>query len=409
MLDVNKIRKDFPILERTFKGKPLIYLDNAATTQKPRVVIDAISNYYEKLNANIHRGVYTLAEEATEAFESTRERVAKFINARESAEIIFTKGTTDALNLVAYAWGEENIKEGDEIVISLLEHHSNLVPWQQLCKRKGAVLKFIPINEDHTLDLSEIDKIINEKTKLVSITMMSNAMGTVIPIEEVLKAAKRVGAVTVVDGAQGVPHLKVDVQKLDFDFLAFSSHKMLGPTGVGVLYGKRSMLEKMQPFFFGGDMIKDVSMTDTDWNDIPWKFEAGTDNIADVVAFKYAIDYLEEIGMDNIIDHDRVLLKHARERMSQIKGMMMIGPKDLSCCGGVLSFNVAGVHPHDVGTILNEDGVAIRTGHHCAQPLMDKLGCSGTARMSFYIYNTIEEVDKAVDALQKVRDVMKVT
>lgn len=395
-------------MEREFNGKRLVYLDNAATTQKPRVVIDAISNYYERLNANIHRGVYTLAEEATEAFESTRERVAKFINARESAEIIFTKGTTDALNLVAYAWGEENIKEGDEIVISLLEHHSNLVPWQQLCKRKGAVLKFIPINEDHTLDISGLDKIITEKTKLVSITQMSNAMGTVIPLAEVLKAAKSVGAVTVVDGAQGVPHMRVDVQKLDCDFLVFSAHKMLGPTGVGVLYGKRDMLEKMQPFFFGGDMIKDVSVTESDWNDIPWKFEAGTDNIADVAAYKYAIDYLENVGMDNIIEHDRLLLKHARERMSQIKGIMMVGPKDLSCCGGVLSFNVAGVHPHDVGTILNEDGIAIRTGHHCAQPLMDKLGCSGTARMSFYIYNTLEEVDKAVDALEKVRTVMKI-
>jgi len=408
MLDTNKIRKDFPILEREFKGKRLVYLDNAATTQKPRVVIDAISNYYERLNANIHRGVYTLAEEATEAFESTRERVAKFINAKDSAEIVFTKGTTDALNMVAYAWGEEHISEGDEIVISLLEHHSNLVPWQQLCKRKGAILRYIPINEDHTLNISDLENIITEKTRLVSITMMSNAMGTIVPVEKILQAAKRVGATTVVDGAQSVPHMKVDVQKLDCDFLAFSSHKMLGPTGVGVLYGKREVLEKMQPFFYGGDMIKDVSMTDTDWNDIPWKFEAGTDNIADVVAFKYAIDYLDEIGMDNIIDHDRVLLKHARERMSQIKGIMMVGPKDVNCCGGVLSFNLGGVHPHDIGSILNEEGVAIRAGHHCAQPLMEKLGCAGTARMSFYIYNTLEEVDEAVDALQKVKEVMKV-
>lgn len=407
-MNLKQIQKDFPILDREVNGRPLVYLDSASTSQKPKAVIDALTKFYETTNANIHRGVHTLSEEATEAYESVREKVRVLINTREAAEIIFTRGTTEAVNLVAATWGEQNINEGDEIVVTALEHHSNLVPWQQLCKRKNATLKMVPILEDGTLDVSQLDSFISVKTRLVAVTQMSNAIGTIIPIKKIVQAAKAVGAKVLADGAQGVPHMGFDVQDEPCDFLAFSSHKMLGPTGVGVLYARCEVLETMQPYQFGGDMVKEVSDVDATWNDLPHSFEAGTPNIADTIAFGAAIDYLQGIGFDAILEHDQKLLRYAREKLSQFPRLQLYGPSDTAMSGGIVSFNVPGVHPHDVGTILNSEGVAIRTGHHCAQPLLQKLGVSATARMSFYIYNTKEDIDAAASALQKVYGIFKV-
>lgn len=409
MIDPQKIKKDFPIFERRINGKPLVYLDNASTSQKPRVVIEALVKFYETMNANIHRGIHTLSEEATAAYEESREVVADFINAFDSSEIIFTRNTTESINLVAYSWGEHNIQKGDVITVSALEHHSNLVPWQELCKRKGAFLMVIPLNEDGTLKITGLDKFINDRTKLVAITQMSNVLGTITPLAKIIEAAKKVGAVTVVDAAQSVAHCPIDVQKMDCDFLAFSSHKMCGPTGVGVLYGKLNLLEKMEPFLFGGDMVKEVRPYEASFHDVPWKFEAGTPNIADVVAFKSAIHYLKNIGMQNILEHDQKLLKYAREKLAQLSGINLYGPADILQSGGILSFNIPGVHAHDVGSILNEDGVAIRTGHHCCQPLMQRLKVPATARMSFYFYNSEEDIDVAFEALKKVYEIFKIT
>lgn len=407
MFNPKTLKKDFPIFSRKINSKPLVYLDNASTSQKPKPVIDAISNYYKTFNANIHRGIHTMSEEATVAYENTREHIAKFINANISKEIIFTRNTTESINLVAYTWGETNVKEKDEIIVSAIEHHSNLVPWQELCRRKKAKLKIIPLKKDLTLDLAEYEKLLSKKTKLVSITAMSNVLGYIPNLSKIIKSAHKIGAIVLVDGAQSVAHLPTDVQKLDCDFLAFSSHKMLGPTGVGILYGKYEILSNMPPFMFGGDMVKAVEQHKAYWNDLPWKFEAGTPNIADVIAFDAAITYLEKIGMKNIHKHDQKLLKYAITKFSKHEkdGVKLILPA--SKTSSILSFAIKGIHPHDIATVFNDEGVAIRSGYHCSQPLIEHLNLSSTARMSFYFYNTEEDIDRAEKALQKTLKLFK--
>lgn len=406
MFDAKEIRKDFPILDRTIGGKPLIYLDNAATSQKPRQVIDAISNYYSHYNANIHRGIHTLSEEATDAYEGAREKIRAFINAPESREVIFTRNATEAINLVMYSWGRKNIQAGDEIVLSAMEHHSNLVPWQMLAKEKGAKLVFVELTQDGKLDMESARNVIGEKTKLVSLTLMSNVLGCIVPIKELAELAHKHGALILVDGAQGVPHLPVDVQDLNCDFLAFSFHKMLGPTGVGILWGRAKLLEEMPPFMGGGDMIASVSRERSLYNQLPWKFEAGTPNIADVIAAGTAIDYLNKLGMENVRRHEMEITGYALKRLLEFSNVSIYGPADVAERGGVVAFNVRGVHPHDLGHILSEQGIAVRAGHHCCQPLMRLYDLMGTARASFYIYNTEEEVDIFVQALQKAEKVL---
>ncbi|MBC1470311.1 cysteine desulfurase [Listeria seeligeri] len=404
MIDIQKIRADFPILAQEINEKPLAYLDNAATSQKPKQVIRALTHYYEFDNANVHRGVHTLAARATDAFESARAKVAKFIHAREVAEIIFTRGTTSAINLVVDSYGNANIEAGDEIVISYLEHHSNLIPWQQLAKRKGAVLKYIELEEDGTISIEQAEKTITEKTKIVALAHVSNVLGTITPIKEIAALAHKVGAVILVDGAQAVPHMEVNVVDLDADFYAFSGHKMMAPTGIGVLYGKRELLDKMEPTEFGGEMIDFVELYDSTWKELPWKFEAGTPIIGGAIALGAAIDYLAEIGIDTIHAYEQELVSYAIEQMSKLEGITIYGPTDASKRCGLVTFNIEGAHPHDVATILDEDGVAIRAGHHCAQPLMKWLDVSSTARASFYIYNTKEEIDALIEGLKLTKE-----
>ncbi|MEX1195083.1 MAG: cysteine desulfurase [Dehalococcoidia bacterium] len=406
-LDVARIRKDFPILERKVYGKPLVYLDNAATSQKPRQVIEALVDYYERYNSNIHRAVHALGEEATAAYEEAREKVCRFINAPTAESIIFTRNTTEAINLVAYAWGRANIDEGDEIILTQMEHHSNLVPWLQLAKEKGASIRYIEITPEGTLELGPLSSLFTPRTKLLAMPHVSNSLGTINPAGEIVAEARKRGVTTLVDGAQATPHLPVDVQALDADFYAFSSHKMLGPTGIGVLYGRHELLEEMQPFMGGGEMIRKVTFEEATWNDLPWKFEAGTPNIADAIAFGVAIDYLEALGMDNVRRHEIEITAHALDRLRTFDDITLYGPPDPEQRGGVVSFNFGDLHPHDVGTILDRHGVAIRAGHHCTQPLMRCLGISGTARASFYIYNTPEEVEVLVEALKAARDFFK--
>ena len=403
------LRTDFPVLERKVRdGKDLVYFDNAATTQKPNQVIDAITNYYRNHNSNIHRAVHALAEESTEAFEMTRDKVAKFLNIQDRQEIVFVKGTTEAINLVAYAWGRENVNEGDIVVTTEYEHHSNIVPWQLLTQEKKAKLKYIDIDENGELILDQLDEYLETgKVKLVTFSHMSNVLGTITNTQQIISKCKNAGVKTLVDGAQSVPHMRVDLSTLDCDFFAFSAHKMLGPTGVGVLWAKKEILEKMQPFLGGGDMIREVHKYETTWNDLPYKFEAGTPNIADVIGFATAIEYLEKIGMENIRNHEVELTKYALEKMTKIKGITLYGTKDMERRGGVISFNFNDVHPHDVATIIDKEGVAIRSGHHCAQVLMEKLNVAATNRASFYIYNTKEEVDKLISSLEKVAKVFK--
>ncbi|WP_148702155.1 cysteine desulfurase [Candidatus Nitrososphaera evergladensis] len=409
-LNVEKIRKDFPILKRkVMGGKPLVYLDNAATTQKPLAVIDAIHDYYMNYNSNIHRAVHQLAEEATKAYEDTRVKIAKFINARSTDEIIFTRNTTEAINLVAYSWGRANIKKDDRIVITEIEHHSNIVPWQILTQEKGAKLEYIGVGDDGYLKMHEYKKYLDSgKVKLVSVSHMSNVLGTITPINDIINMAHEKGIPVLVDGAQSVPHMPVDVQKLDCEFMAFSAHKMLGPTGVGVLYVKRELLEKMPPFMGGGDMIKEVHKYETRYNDLPYKFEGGTPNIADVIGFAAAIDYLQKIGMDRVREHEIDITKYALDRVAQVKGVTIYGPMNAIDRGGVVSFNIGDIHPHDLATIMNDHGVAIRSGHHCAQVLMERLDVAATSRASFYIYNTKEEVDVFIDALSEARRLFKI-
>ncbi|MBT2666484.1 cysteine desulfurase [Bacillus sp. ISL-4] len=399
-----EIRKLFPILDQEVNGQPLVYLDSAATSQKPAAVIEAIEQYYRGYNSNVHRGVHTLGTKATDAYEGAREKVRKFINASSTEEIIFTRGTTTSLNTVARSYGGANIKEGDEIVISYMEHHSNIIPWQQLAKEKGAVLKYIPLQEDCTISLEDVRATITDATKIVSIMQVSNVLGVINPVKEIAKIAHEHGAVMVVDGAQSTPHLKVDVRDLDCDFFAFSGHKMVGPTGIGVLYGKKELLEKMEPIEFGGEMIDFVGLHESTWKELPWKFEGGTPIIAGAIGLGAAIDFLEEIGLDNIERHEHKLAAYAMEKMSAVEGLTIFGPKDAEKRAGVITFNINDVHPHDVATVLDADGIAVRAGHHCAQPLMKWLDVSSTARASFYLYNTEEDIDKLVSGLVKTKE-----
>ena len=399
-LDVYAIRQQFPILNREVKGKPLVYFDNAATSQKPRSVIDALVNYYTQYNANIHRGIHTLAEEATMAFERTRDAVQQFINAASREQIIFTRGTTEGINLVAGTWGRQNIRTGDEIIISAMEHHSNIVPWQILCEEKGAALKIIPISGEGELLINEYQKLITPKTKFVSIVHASNALGTINPVKQIIDAAHAAGALVLVDGAQSTVHLDIDVQEMDCDFFVFSSHKLYGPTGVGVLYGKKQLLEDMPPFQGGGEMIKEVTFEKTTYNDLPYKYEAGTPNIADTIAFKTALDFIHQTGKEKIRRHEEELLVYSTKKLEQIPGVRIIGTAKQKV--SVISFVVEGTHPQDIGILLDNRGIAVRTGHHCAQPCMQCFGIPGTVRASFAVYNTKEEIDELAGGLQKV-------
>lgn len=399
-LDLTAVRNQFPILSRLVKNNvPLVYLDNAATSQKPQVVINALNHYYQYYNANIHRGIHTLAEEATAAYEATRDTVKQFINAAHREEIIFTSGVTEGVNLVASTWGRKNIRGGDEIIISSLEHHSNIVPWQMLCEEKGAILKIIPINDAGEIMMEEFDKLLSAHTKIVSVVHVSNALGTINPVNEIIKKAHAVGAVVFVDGAQSTVHLKIDVQQMDCDFFAISSHKVYGPTGTGALYGKKEILEAMPPYKGGGEMIKEVSFEKTTYNELPYKFEAGTPNIGDTIALKAALDFVVETGRDAIFKHEEELLHYASEQLTTIPGLRLVGTAAEKT--GVASFIIEHIHPQDIGIMLDNYGVAVRTGHHCTQPLMKRLGIPGTVRASFVMYNTKEEIDMLVTSLRK--------
>ncbi|MCH7608814.1 MAG: cysteine desulfurase [Chloroflexi bacterium] len=403
MYDVAKIRKDFPILDREVHGVPLVYLDNAATSQKPRAVIQALSDYYERYNANVHRGAHTLAIEATDAYEEARAKVARFINAPSPENIVFVRNTTEAINLVAHTWAVANVGAGDRIVVTEMEHHSNLVPWQHVARMGGAELKLMAMTSGYELDTSDLDELLTPATKLVALTHMSNVLGTITPVAEVVAAAHRVGALALVDAAQSVPHMPVDVQALDCDFMAFSGHKMLGPTGIGVLYAKEEVLEQMDPFLRGGEMVLEVTYEDATWNQVPLKFEAGTPNIGDAIALGAAVDYLSALGMDSVREHEVALTGYAMERFAELEEVTTFGPSDLSVRGGVVSFYMSEIHPHDIGQVLDQLGIAIRAGHHCAMPLVrSRLNVPATARASFYLYNTEAEIDALIDGLNQV-------
>jgi cysteine desulfurase/selenocysteine lyase len=401
-LDPYRIRKDFPILDRKIRGKPLIYLDNAATTQKPKSVIETEKRFYEETNANIHRAVHTLSYESTVLYEDSHKKVADFIGAKSWREIIFTRNATESINLVAYGWGLHNLKKGDEVLITVMEHHSNIVPWQMLRDRRGIELKVLDVDDEGRLKLDELPKLISEKTKLLGVIHASNVIGTVNPVRELIEEAKKVGAVVLVDAAQSIPHLPINVAELGCDFLAASGHKMLGPTGTGFLYGRYDLLKEMEPFLYGGDMIEKVTIEKTTWNELPWKYEAGTPNIAGGIALGAAIDYLKRVGLERISEHESELLIYAIERMSDFPWIELYGHRGRDRVG-VISFNIKGVHPHDVAGILDEEGIAVRSGHHCAQPLMRRLSMENVVRASFYLYNTKEEVDKLVEVLREVR------
>jgi len=403
-----ELRNDFPIFRKKINGKELVYLDNASTTQKPNSVIESITDFYTNYNSNIHRAVYQLAEEATALYEQSREKIANFINVRPE-EIIFTRNTTESINLIAHSWARTNLKKDDGIAITELEHHSNIVPWQILSQEIGTRLEYVGIDDNGFLDLEYLIELISsKKVKLVSLSHMSNVLGTIVPIERIIKIAHENNIPVLVDGAQSVPHMPVDVKKMDCDFLVFSAHKMLGPTGVGVLYAKKEFLEKMRPFMGGGDMIKEVFKFHTNYNEVPYKFEAGTPNIADVVGFGAAIDYLEKIGMENVRKHEIELTEYALKSILSMKYVTVYGPKDPNYRGGVISFNIADIHPHDLATIMNDHGIAIRSGHHCAQVLMQRLDVPATSRASFYIYNTKEEIDKFVNAIKEAGRIFKI-
>ncbi|MFU1794017.1 cysteine desulfurase [Paenibacillus azoreducens] len=396
------IREQFPILKQEINGHPLVYLDSAATSQKPLAVIEALRHYYEYDNANVHRGVHTLGSRATDAYEGAREKVAKFIHAKSTKEIVFTRGTTTSLNMVASSYARSILSEGDEIVLTPMEHHSNLIPWQQAAKATGAVLKYVKLQEDGSVTLSEVEKVITDKTKIVAMAYVSNVMGVVNPVKEIAALAHRHGAIMVVDGAQSSPHMKVDMQDLDCDFYTLSGHKMCGPTGIGVLYGKQALLEEMKPVEFGGEMIDDVGLYESTWKELPWKFEGGTPIIAGAVGLGAAIDFLESIGMDAIEAHEHELASYAVSRLSEIDGLKLYGPRERKV--GLVTFNLGDVHPHDVATVLDASGIAIRAGHHCCQPLMRWLEASATARASFYLYNTKEDVDRLISALIQTKE-----
>ena len=404
MFDPREIRKDFPILDRQVYGKPLVYLDNAATSQKPRQVIEALTDYYQRYNSNVHRGVHALSVEATERYEKARQKVADFIHAPAAESIIFTRNTTEAINLVAYSWALKNLQPDDEIVVSEMEHHSNLVPWQMVAQQTGARLCFIPVGEHGALDLSSLDTIINRRTRLVSVVSVSNFLGTINPVETIRDRARQVGALLMVDGAQSVPHMPTNVAELDCDFLAFSGHKMLAPTGIGVLYVKPSVLETLEPFLRGGEMVREVWFDHATWNDIPNRFEAGTPDIADTIALGAAIDYLQALGMESVHKHEIESTAYALERFKEIEEMDILGPRDAESRGGLVAFALGDVHPHDVGTLLDSYGIAIRAGHHCVMPMHRKLELAASSRASFYVYNTHEDIDTLVLGLKKALD-----
>ncbi len=403
-LDIQQIRRDFPILHQEINGRPLVYFDNAATTQKPQSVIDALTRYYEGYNANIHRGIHHLAEQATAAFEDSRRAVQTFLNARHWQEIIFTYGTTDGINLVANSYGRRFLTAGDEIIISTMEHHSNIVPWQMLCEERGCVLRVIPVDENGDLILEEYEKLLSERTKLVSVVHVSNSLGTINPIKLIIDKAHEVGAVVLIDGAQASSHIELDVQALDADFYAFSAHKLYGPTGMGVLYGKKEILDAMPPYRGGGEMIKEVTFEKTTYNDIPYKFEAGTPNIADVVAVKAALEYIADLGKETIAAHENDLLQYATAQLSELDGLRIIGQAKHKI--GVISFVLDGIHHQDTGVILDQQGIAVRTGHHCTMPLMQRYGIAGTTRASFAVYNTRDEIDRLTAGLKRVQKMM---
>lgn len=400
-MDVKAVREQFPVLNQEVNGFPLVYLDSSATSQKPISVIEAVNKYYQEDNSNVHRGVHTLGTRATDKYEGAREKVRGFINAKSTAEIIFTRGTTTSLNTVAQSYGRANLDAGDEILITPMEHHSNIIPWQQVAKATGATLKYLPLLEDGTISLTDVKKMVTSRTKIVAITHVSNVLGTINPIKEIAKIAHDQKAILVVDGAQGIPHMEVDVQDLDCDFYAFSGHKMLAPTGIGVLYGKRELLENMEPIEFGGEMIDFVNLYDSTWKELPWKFEAGTPIIAGAIGLGAAIDFLKEVGQDNILKHEQRLANYAMEKMGAIEGLTIFGPKERA---GLVTFNIDDVHPHDTATVLDQQGIAVRAGHHCAQPLMKWLEVSATARASFYLYNTEEDIDRLAQGLLKAKE-----
>jgi cysteine desulfurase/selenocysteine lyase len=405
-LDVEKVRADFPILTRKVHGKRLVYLDNAATTQKPKAVIDALVDYYSRYNSNVHRSVHTLGEEATKAYETAREKVARFVGS-PSKELVFVRGTTEATNLVRFAWGEKNVRKGDTLVTTLMEHHSNIVPWQLLARSKGATLKYVGLHPDGTLDMDQFEELLRESPKLVAVTHCSNVLGTVNDVKTICAKARRAGATTVVDGAQSVPHMPVDVASIGSDFYAFSGHKMLGPTGIGGLVAKKKTLEEMDPFHGGGEMIREVFTDHATWNDVPYKFEAGTVNIADAIGLGAAVDYLTGLGMDKVRDHEFSLVDYALQTLSKVKGFHAYGPDDARKKGGVISFNLADVHPHDLATILDEEGIAIRSGHHCAQLLMRWLDVAATSRASFHVYTSFDDIDALKAGLEKAGAIFK--
>jgi cysteine desulfurase/selenocysteine lyase len=407
-LNVTKVRADFPILKRKIGGKPLVYLDSAATSQKPRVVIDAIDRYYREYNANVHRGIHRLSEEATIAFEQSREKFARFIGAKTAKEIIFVRNATEALNLVAFSWARANLKPGDRVLLTEMEHHSNIVPWQMLAKEKGLKLDYVRINDDGILDWASFTELIKQSPKVFSLAHVSNALGTINPVKEMAREAHKIGATVIVDAAQSVPHMPVDVADLECDFLAASGHKMLAPAGTGVLYGRQDLLENMEPLMGGGEMIKEVHLQSVRWNDLPWKFEAGTPNIEGVIGLGVAVDYLSKLGMQNVREHEKDITKYALERLASVKGLALYGTKDIEKRGAAVSFNLGNIHAHDLATVLDIQGIAIRSGHHCAQPLMERLRVAATSRDSFYIYNTRREVDILVRALETARKMFNI-
>ena len=406
-LDVENIRGDFPIFSKTINGKPLIYLDSAATSQRPKQVIDAVRRYYEEYNSNVHRGIYSISIEATEEYEKARRKVARFINARSEREIVFVRGTTEGLNLVAYAWALRNLRKGDKILLTEMEHHSNIVPWQLVAKQTGAEINYIPFNKhDGKLELDKLDK--HKDFKILSFTYASNVLGTINDAKKLVKHAHENNAIAVIDAAQSVPHMRVNVQDIGCDFLAFSGHKMLGPTGIGVLYGRREILEEMEPFMGGGEMIREVHLSGSTWNEVPWKFEAGTPNVAGAIGLGAAVDYLERIGMERIRRHEESLTKHALDEFERIRGMRIYGPPEATERAGLIAFNIADIHAHDLATLLDEDGICVRAGHHCAMPIHTKLETPATTRASFYLYNTHEEVEKLTESLKKAAKKFKI-
>jgi cysteine desulfurase/selenocysteine lyase len=406
MFDTHAIRQDFPILDQNINGKPLIYLDSGASSQKPVVVIEAMNTYYREYNANVHRGIYQISEKASEAYETARKKTGRFINARSWREVIFTRNATESINLVAFSWGQTNIKAGDIIISTEMEHHANLVPWQQLAARTGATVKYIPVNKQGYLDMAAFEAMLTPAVKLVAVTQMSNVLGTMPAIDDIVEQAHAVGALVLLDGAQSVPHMPVDVQALECDFLVFSGHKMLGPTGIGVLWARKEILADMPPFMTGGDMIKKVTLDGCDWNDLPWKFEAGTPSIAEAIGLGYAVDYLNQLGMANIRRHEIELVAYALDKLNQVEGIRIYGPQDPTVRGGAVAFTLGDIHAHDVAAVLDSEGIAVRAGHHCAMPLHDKFGLQATTRASFYVYNTPADIDCLAKGLDKVTELL---